>query len=82
MAHYHGELRPAQLTTLSRPGGRLGAAPASDIGNRRLAVGYPRSGSTLGGPGRPDRPRGSVWILGTEELFANGFQCAPARPGC
>lgn len=67
--NHQGELRPPAVAPLSRAGGRLGQALASDPARRLLAVGYPYSGSTL-----QSRPRGAVWVYGTDLLFADGFQ--------
>lgn len=67
--NHQGELRPPALSTLSRSGGRFGQALAAHPAGRVLAVGYPFSGSTL-----QSRPRGAVWVYGTDLLFTDGFQ--------
>lgn len=80
--NYAGETRPAPLSAISRPMGRFGHAITADTSRRRMAVGYPRSGSTVVIPGQPSRPRGSVWIYETDSIFDDGFQCGAGSPGC
>jgi hypothetical protein len=73
--NYQGHARPGPINPLLvRDAGQFGRSLDSDTGNRRLAAGYPRSGGTLGMPGEPNRPRGSVWIYESDEIFADGFQ--------
>ncbi len=72
--NYAGELRPGPLNAITRPDGQFGHGLATDSIRRRLAAGYPHSGTTLVGPGEPSRPRGAVWIYESDAIFADGFQ--------
>ncbi len=68
--YYSGEVRPAAINALLlRDKGWFGHALAFDVAERRLAVGYPWSGTTV-----QTRPRGAVWIYQPDVIFANGFQ--------
>lgn len=80
--NYAGETRPAPLSAITRPAGRFGHSLDADVAQRRMAIGYPHSGSTLMIPGQPSRPRGAVWIYETDAIFGDGFQCGAASPGC
>jgi hypothetical protein len=72
--NHAGHVRPAPLSALVRDQGHFGQSLDTDVVRQRLAVGYPRSGGTLGMPGEPNRPRGSVWIYEGDLIFADGFQ--------
>lgn len=80
--NYAGEARPGPLSATARPSGRFGQSLDADAAQRRMAVGYPRSGSNLQIPGQPSRPRGAVWVYETDVIFDDGFQCGATSPGC
>lgn len=65
---HQGELRPGSILIGGVAGGRFGTSLA--FGNRRLAAGYPRSGSSISGD---LVRRGSVWIYEQDRLFVDDF---------
>lgn len=65
-ASWQAELRPGSISGLQLAGGRFGSA--LDFSGTTLAVGYPRSGTAIGGR------RGQVWFYEDDRLFADGFQ--------
>lgn len=67
---YQGEVRPAPLGALALDEGHLGHSLAFSVNERRMFVGYPRTGITLAGAGR----RGAVWVYQDDRIFADGFQ--------
>lgn len=73
--NYYGEVRPGPINpVLTRDKGQFGRSLDTDVVQRRLVAGYPRSGSMLGLPGEPLRPRGAVWFYETDAIFVDGFQ--------
>ncbi len=63
-----GEVRPGAIAALVLDHGQFGTG--LDFSGRRLAVGYPRSGTAFPGGGR----RGQVWIYDPDRIFADGFE--------
>lgn len=63
---WQAELRPGVVTGLQLGGGRFGTA--LDFSSSHLAIGYPLSGTLIGGR------RGAVWIYEDDRIFGDGFE--------